>query len=213
MSDAPAEVLPLGDSALLIRLDPRTARERAAQALAAELLRNPAPGVHDVSIAYDTVAIYFDPLATEYEVVARDALDRVPSLPSAERLQGASRTIKVVYDGPDLDEVAARTVLTRDEVIRLHSAPEYEVHAVGFVPGFAYLGDIDERLVLPRRSAPRPRVPAGSVAIAGRQTAVYPFATPGGWHLIGRTEEKMFDPTRTPPSLLSAGARVRFEPA
>ncbi|HLB54334.1 MAG TPA: 5-oxoprolinase subunit PxpB, partial [Gemmatimonadales bacterium] len=119
--------------------------------------------------------------------------------------------IPVRYDGPDLEEVSARTSLTREEVIRRHTAPEYLVYLLGFAPGFGYLGDLDPALILPRRSAPRTRVPAGSVAIAGAQTAVYPLETPGGWHLIGRTTLSLFDPRRDPPALLAPGDRVRFE--
>ncbi|HEV8198267.1 MAG TPA: 5-oxoprolinase subunit PxpB, partial [Gemmatimonadales bacterium] len=122
-------------------------------------------------------------------------------------------TIPVRYDGPDLAYVARETGLTEREVIRLHAEPEYRVYLLGFAPGFAYLGDLDPALVLPRRSAPRLRVPAGAVAIGGAQTGVYPLATPGGWHLIGSTSLKMFDPAREPAALLRAGDRVRFQSA
>ena len=97
-------------------------------------------------------------------------------------------------------------------MIRRHTAPEYYVYVLGFAPGWAYLGDLDPALALPRRPTPRTRVPAGSVAIAGVQTGVYPLATPGGWHLIGNTSLRMFDPTRDPAALLRVGDRVRFEP-
>ncbi|HEX9167224.1 MAG TPA: 5-oxoprolinase subunit PxpB, partial [Gemmatimonadales bacterium] len=124
---------------------------------------------------------------------------------------GREWVIPVRYDGPDLEWVAARTGLNPDEVVRRHSARLYTVYLLGFVPGFAYLGELDPTLVLPRRSTPRQRVPAGSVAIAGAQTAVYPLATPGGWHLIGQTTLRLFDPEREPPALLAAGDTVRFE--
>jgi KipI family sensor histidine kinase inhibitor len=94
----------------------------------------------------------------------------------------------------------------------LHAGTLYRVFLLGFVPGFAYLGTLPERLALPRRAEPRARVPAGSVAIAGRQTAVYPFSTPGGWHLIGRTDDQLWDPARTPPARLRPGQSVRFVP-
>ena len=108
--------------------------------------------------------------------------------------------------------MANRTGLSTAEVISLHSEMDYRVFVTGFVPGFAYLGELDERLSLPRREAPRKRVPAGSVAIAERQTGVYPASTPGGWHLIGTTTEKMFDPGRSRPALLCVGDLVRFDP-
>ena len=114
--------------------------------------------------------------------------------------------------GEDLAVVAERTGLTTGEVVGLHSEREYHVYVIGFVPGFAYLGELHPSLVLPRRSEPRKRVPAGSVAVAEAQTGVYPFSTPGGWHLIGRTEVKMFDPASTDPALLRVGDRVVFDP-
>ena len=123
---------------------------------------------------------------------------------------GAVIEIAVRYDGEDLDEVASRTGLHRDEVVRLHLEADYDVAFCGFAPGFAYLTGLPEALHLPRRDTPRPRVPAGSVAIAAGYSGVYPQASPGGWWLLGRTELRMFDPARTPPALLQPGARVRF---
>jgi TIGR00370 family protein len=120
--------------------------------------------------------------------------------------------IPVVYNGEDLEDVCRRTRLAASEVIDIHSRREYRVFVVGFVPGFAYLGPLDPRLMVPRRESPRKRVPAGSVAIAEAQTGVYPSATPGGWNLIGTTAEKMFDAARDEPALLRVGDRVRFEP-
>jgi KipI family sensor histidine kinase inhibitor len=102
--------------------------------------------------------------------------------------------------------------MTADEVVRRHAAGDYVVHMVGFLPGFAYLGGLDPRLATPRRATPRTVVPAGSVGIGGQQTGVYPMDSPGGWHLIGRTELRLFDPRRDPPTLLRAGDRVRFRP-
>jgi KipI family sensor histidine kinase inhibitor len=116
-------------------------------------------------------------------------------------------------DGPDLDEVAARCGCTADEIVSRHTSRTYRVFMVGFMPGFAYLGSIDERLRLGRRASPRLKVPAGSVAIAGEQTAIYPLETPGGWWIIGRTSLRMFDAAREPAALLQVGRAVRFEAA
>ncbi len=116
-------------------------------------------------------------------------------------------------DGPDLAEVAERTGRSEAEVVALHAGPEYRVYLVGFVPGFPYLGVLPDELALPRRATPRVQVPAGSVAIAGRQTGIYPSPTPGGWHLIGRTDAPIWDARRDPPALLAPGARVLFVPA
>jgi KipI family sensor histidine kinase inhibitor len=115
-------------------------------------------------------------------------------------------------DGPDLPFVAQHAGMSELDVISLHSAAEYVVFFLGFQPGFAYLGGLDPRIATPRRTHPRPRVPAGSVGIGGEQTGVYPIESPGGWQLIGRTEIVMFDPTRAQPSLLAPGDRVRFVP-
>ncbi len=128
---------------------------------------------------------------------------------------GVRHEIPVSYggsDGPDLAEVAGRTGLSEKQVIALHASVEYRVLVVGFMPGFPYLGFLPAALDLPRRATPRVRVPAGSVAIAGRQAGIYPFETPGGWHLIGRTDAALWDPGRDPPALLAPGDRVRFVP-
>jgi KipI family sensor histidine kinase inhibitor len=111
-----------------------------------------------------------------------------------------------------MEDVARRTGLSIDEVIGIHSGREYRVYVIGFVPGFAYLGTLDERLALPRRESPRKRVPQGAVAIADRQTGIYPSSTPGGWNLIGTAKAVLFDPEREQPALFRAGDRVRFEP-
>jgi KipI family sensor histidine kinase inhibitor len=118
--------------------------------------------------------------------------------------------VPVCYDGPDLDAVARLHSLSTDEVVRLHSGADYVVAVIGFSPGFPYLLGLPEALLTPRLATPRVRVPAGSVAIGGAFTGIYPNATPGGWHLIGRTELRLFDPHREPPSLLTPGDRVRF---
>jgi KipI family sensor histidine kinase inhibitor len=123
---------------------------------------------------------------------------------------GRLHRIPVVYDGPDLEEVAAALGLSPPQVVEFHGRPIYRVFLVGFVPGWAYLGPLADELVLPRRAVPRTQVAAGSVAIAGQQTGVYPLVSPGGWHLIGRTSVKLFLPDSDPPSLFRAGDRVKF---
>jgi KipI family sensor histidine kinase inhibitor len=134
---------------------------------------------------------------------AADAREREP-LPITVRYGGE--------DGPDMAAVAERTGLTPAQVVDAHASTVYRVYLVGFVPGFAYLGVLPPELVLPRREEPRVRVPRGSVAIAARQTAVYPSETPGGWHLIGRSDATLWDIDREPPALLEPGQRVRFVP-
>lgn len=211
-------VVPLGDSALLAILGEGVGVALSARVgrLAGALRELAAPGIQGVVLAYAAVAIHFDPLAADSEALAR----QVAELAAAELAQpapdasagGRLHVLPVRYDGPDLPSVADRLRLAPGEVARRHAQLTYRVLFLGFVPGFGYLGPLDSALALPRRPEPRPRVPAGSVAIAGEQTAVYPVETPGGWHLIGHTETVLFDPDREPPNLLAAGDRVRFEP-
>jgi KipI family sensor histidine kinase inhibitor len=208
---------PLGDSALLIVSGEGTDPALVARVvgLAAHVREAGLPGVTDVVPAYGSLAVFFDPLATNGEALA-DELELASRSVSTDAPEShparPTHILPVRYDGGDLAEVAERTGLSRAEVVRRHTDPTYDVHFLGFVPGFAYLGPLDPALVLPRRAAPRQRVPAGSVAIAGEQTGIYPLETPGGWHLIGRTDVVLFDPARDPPNLLAAGDRVRFSP-
>ena len=135
------------------------------------------------------------------------------SLEKSNLSSSACKEVLTVYDGEDLNQIAEESGISSEEVVRLHSAKEYRVYAVGFTPGFAYMGTTDDRLNLPRRSTPRTQVPAGSVAIAMGQTGIYPSTTPGGWHLIGRAEHRtLFNPNANPPSRFVAGDRVRFVP-
>ncbi len=219
MSRPPAAIYPLGEAAWTIELGDRVDRATNARvlALSAAIAAAGIRGVQEIVPAYAAVTLFFDPAAGDADGI-RERLERLtrqerepptsrlPDLPTSRLLRIPTR-----YDGPDLDEVAERKGLTRDQVIQLHHAREYRVYLLGFAPGFAYLGDLDPALALPRRNVPRLRVPAGSVAIAGAQTAVYPLATPGGWHLLGTTELRLFDPGREPPVLLQPGDRVRFE--
>lgn len=217
-----ARVQPFGDAALLVvlgesvdavvndrvhrlsfRLDVRAARM---------------PGLGAPVPAYASVLVPFDPSVLDEAVVRGvitealgaaaepdTAVDPLPVIQVPVRYGGAA--------GPDLAEVAARTGHSEDDVVRLHAGAEYRVFCVGFAPGFPYLGLVPEELALPRRPTPRLRVAAGSVAIAGRQTGIYPSDTPGGWHVIGRTDLPVWDSHRDPPALLAPGARVRFVPA
>ena len=206
-------IAPLGDSALTITfgaaIDAATAA--AVGRLAATIPARPPRGFVELVPGYVTLTLYFDPLATSVRQLADDITVLI-ARPTVAEATPSSRLVEIAvrYDGPDLANVAAATGLSEAEVISRHSAPEYRVGLLGFVPGFAYLGPIDPALVLPRRSSPRARVPAGSVAIAGAQTGIYPAETPGGWHLIGHTAVTLFDPARAPPALLAVGDRVRF---
>ena len=203
------KVQPLGDSALLAELGTRldTALNTRAIALAAALKTR--RDVRQALAGYASVTVQFDPdQATHASLAAAIKRLAVKRPPMAE--PGRLHRIPVTYDGPDMVEVADRLKLSREEIIELHTRPIYRVFLVGFVPGWAYLGPLPEELELPRRHVPRTQVPAGSVAIAGRQSGIYPLPTPGGWHLIGRTPVKLFLPDSDPPCLFRAGDRVKF---
>ncbi len=215
MNPAAVRCVPLGDRAITVVLGDQVDAElnRRATRLAAALRDRPPPGMRDVVPAYATVSVWYDPRETGYDALEAELIGRAVGVDGRPAPTGGRRlVIPVCYQGPDLEEVATRTGLSPAEVIRRHAAPDYRVYLVGFVPGFAFLGELDPALVLPRRTSPRTRVPAGSVGIAGAQTAVYPLDTPGGWHLIGHTDLVMFDPVRDPPTLLGPGDLVRFEP-
>jgi inhibitor of KinA len=179
------------------------------------LQQKPVAGVRNLHPGYCSLLVKFDALRMrheEVEAMLREYIERLEEvkLPDARLVE-----IPVCYGGefgPDFSEVAALHGMTAGQAVELHASVEYLVYFLGFVPGFAYLGELPESLVTPRLAAPRRKVPAGSVGIAGNQTGVYPFATPGGWRLLGRTPVKMFQADREELSLLSIGDRVRFVP-
>lgn len=190
------------------------------------LLRaQPFDGLRTTVPAYTTLTVIFDPAiviasgnlagTTAYERVYRYLMRSATAQRHAPSASQTTVTIPVCYGGtfgPDLDAIAAHHGIAAADVVELHSAATYHVHFIGFTPGFAYLGGLPERLAMPRKAEPRSRVPAGSVGIAGAQTGIYPLGTPGGWQLIGRTPWQLFDPDKTPPTLLNAGDRVVFQP-
>jgi inhibitor of KinA len=156
------------------------------------------------------VVVRFDPLRLTPAAAEREAVRLARGLGQTPVALGHEVEIPTWYDGPDVAETAARSKLSVDELVALHSGREYRAFFVGFLPGFAYCGVLDPRIIAPRLERPRERVPAGSVAIADGQTSVYPLDSPGGWRLIGHTEVRVFDPARTPPVLIRPGDRVRF---
>jgi KipI family sensor histidine kinase inhibitor len=176
---------------------------------------DPVPGIRNLHPAYCSVLIKFDPLKLQHdelEAILNHYVDRLDtvSLPEPRQLE-----IPVCYGGeygPDLEDVSAMHEITPARVTELHASTNYLVYFLGFVPGFAYLGELPEGLVTPRLPTPRRKVAPGSVGIAGTQTGIYPCATPGGWRLLGRTPVSLFRPERNALSLLSIGDRVRFVP-
>jgi inhibitor of KinA len=170
-------------------------------------------GVTNVHPAYASILIDFDPRKIRHRDIERVATELFAQAASAPLPEPRTVEIPVAYggaNGPDLDAVAELTGHTPDEVVAMHSGAEYLVYFLGFSPGFPYLGGLPESIAAPRLETPRRRVPAGSVAIGGQQTGVYPIASPGGWRIIGRTPLRLFDPGADPPVLLRMGDHVRF---
>jgi inhibitor of KinA len=208
--------LSAGDRALVVEFG-----DRIDRALSNEVLRLDAsvrssrlPGLVETVPTFRSLMVHYDPVATTFADLERaitSVLDRQPGPRAATTLW----RVPVCYEGsfaPDLGEVANRTGLSPSEVVALHSGTRYHVYMLGFLPGFPYMGDLPPGLALPRRADPRLRVPAGSVSIATTLTAIYPYESPGGWHLIGATPVRLFDPARSRPALLEPGDIVRFEP-
>ena len=215
---------PLGDLAVTITLGTAIdeATHRLVRAVTRAIMASDISGVTDIVPAFASVTVHYDPLRirrtdsqSPYEQLVsalRGLLDgvRVEDLPEPRLVE-----IPVCYGGslgPDLTDLAEQHNLSTDEVVRLHSGAVYLVYMVGFMPGFAYLGGLPERIATPRRASPRTAVPAGSVGIGGQQSGVYPLESPGGWNLIGRTPLQIFDVTRDEQTLLATGDRVRFVP-
>jgi len=213
---------PMGDTAVVATLgsgiDPATLASVSSLAVAIRAAGR--AGITDVVPAYASVTAFYDPApfaedgGDAYAAVCRfiescaAKATGAPAGPAARQVE-----IPVCYGGefgPDLAAVAAHCGIDGAEVVRLHSGADYLVHAIGFTPGFPYLGGLPDQLRTPRRDTPRARVPAGSVAIGGSQTGVYPVESPGGWRIIGRTPLALFRPRLQPASLLSPGDRVRF---
>lgn len=217
MASSPLTIEPLGDACLVVRFGTGidAATSRAVAAATASLAAAALAGVVDLAPTFNTVAVVFDPRSTDPGMLGAAILSQLCTLESAAPSQGTILEIPVAYggdDGPDLAAVAAHTGLDPEEIVRLHTAADHVVGMIGFAPGFPYLLGLPAALAIPRRATPRTRVPAGSVAIAERQTGIYPRPSPGGWHVIGRTPRAMFEAHRDPPALLRAGDIVRFVP-
>lgn len=211
-----ARFLCCGDTALVVEFGARIDRvlnERVLRFNAAVRAAR-IPGVVETVPTFRSLMVHYDPLVTASATVTA-ALGRLLDHDPGTARRARRWRIPACYSarhGPDVEEVARRTGLGTAEVVRLHHATRYRVYMVGFSPGFPYMGDLPEPLTLPRRTDPRVRVPAGSIAIAAGMTAVYPVESPGGWHLIGATPARLFDVSWPQPALLAAGDEVNFEP-
>lgn len=214
------EIVPLGDGALLVQLGNRINDSLSNRVLQLYVqLRSLGPLVLDVVPAYSSIAVYYNVLAlhtagkTAFEAIK----EKIQSLLNSESvtIETTDRLhrIPVCYEpvfALDLAELARAKELTEEEVIQLHKATIYRVYMIGFLPGFPYMGTVDSRIAMPRKSSPRINIAAGSVGIAGAQTGIYPLASPGGWNIVGRTPVRLFDKERNKPVLLQPGDRVQF---
>ena len=212
-----------GDSAVSIRF-PQEISEKIHREVIyyLDLIRSSAlegkiPGVLDIVPSYAAILLRFDPLITDGETIKNTLEEILISNPSSAAHKSQRRVIEipVVYGGeygPDLEAVAEHTGLSTEEVIRLHSEPEYPVYMIGFLAGFPYLGGLNPALATPRLASPRLSVPVGSVGIPDKQTGIYPVESPGGWQIIGRTDAKLYDPYSDKPFLVSAGDVIKFVP-
>lgn len=211
------EIFAASDSSLLVSFGDAISSETHREVVRLTRALGVSPfGIRNVHPAFASVLIDFDPRRRSHEEVEtwiRNALAAAP----AERSEAEPRVIEIPVryggaNGPDLEDVAQHTGFEPARVVELHAAAEYLVYFLGFSPGFPYLGGMPPQLATPRLAGPRKRVPAGSVAIGGAQTGIYPMETPGGWRLIGRTPLRLFDAAANPPALLRIGDRVRFVP-
>jgi len=212
---------PLSECAVVVKFghEMNMKTHQKVKKLSQYLNRNPFTGLVEVVPTYTTVTIYYNPLmfkgvtGTPYQIVCEIVETYVSKLAAVELDESAVIEIPVCYGedfGPDLSYVAAHNELDVDEVVKIHTAGEYSVYMLGFVPGFPYLGGMSKRISTPRQTKPRQSVVAGSVGIAGNQTGIYPIESPGGWQIIGRTPVTLFQSELNPPSLMRVGDIVRF---
>lgn len=215
-SAEPILYYPLGDSAVVIELG-QVISERIHQHIVAigDFLEEYSfDGFIEYVPAFTTVAVFYDPLTTDYKTVEihlKEMLDEVSE--EKNSIPAITVDIPVLYggvQGPDLTFVAKNAGISEAEIIDVHTEKEYLVYMIGFAPGFPYLGGMNEKIASPRKEVPSTNIPAGSVGIAGIQTGIYPIETPGGWQIIGQTPLKLFDVNRNPPALIKAGNKLRF---
>lgn len=204
-----------GDNALIVYFGSETSPMVSAQVQAATQAIESSLGkaLVDLIPSYASLLVIYDALQLSYVDAKKRVLDQLNQLSTTAATEGRLVELPAWYSeesGGDLVQLATNAELSTEEVIRIHTEQEYRVYAIGFAPGFAYLGEVDERIAAPRLATPRQKVPRGSVAIADRQTAVYPAVSPGGWNLIGLCPTRMFNPEADPTMPVQVGDRIRF---
>jgi inhibitor of KinA len=218
------KIFPLGDGCVTVDFGREISTELNTKAisLAIQFTKNPFPGFLEAVPAYSSLSIFYDVLEVRRMFSEFDsAFGAVRWLAEAaleypdEFAKTESRSVEIPVDfgehaALDINFLAEHSGLSPDEVIHLFTSRSYRVFMLGFLPGFAYMGEVDDRIAAPRRDSPRTKVPKGSVGIASHQTGIYPFESPGGWRIVGRTDVELFSPDRDSPSLLAPGDEVRF---
>jgi inhibitor of KinA len=212
------KIVPLGDSALLVHLGEEIdlVTNRRVHALAALIDRSSLEGVIETVPAYATLSIHYDPLLQTYKSLSELVASKLDQADALALNKARLIEVPVQYGGEygvDLALVAEYHRMRVEDVIRIHSSKTYTIYMMGFTPGFPYMGKLDDVIVTPRLETPRTHVPAGTVAIAGSQTGIYPIDSPGGWRLIGHTSLQLLDLTSETPFLFSPGDEVRFLPS
>jgi KipI family sensor histidine kinase inhibitor len=205
-----------GQNAFIVYFADTTSAAVSAQIQAAvtNILATMHDNIVDLVPSYASLLVIFDLDQSDHFAVRLKLRAALADLDSVDASAGELVTLHAYYSlesGPDLEVIAELGKISVDEVIEIHQQQEYRVYAIGFAPGFAYLGEVDERIAAPRLATPRQKVPRGAVAIADRQTAVYPAVSPGGWNLIGLCPTRMFDPDKNPSMPVKVGDRIRFE--
>jgi inhibitor of KinA len=209
------KIVPMGDAALLIRLGDEidvTVNQRV-HALDASLNASPIEGFIETVPAYGTLLLHYDPLILTYAKLGKWVRAKLDQVEDTKSRKPRQIQVPVRYGGEfgvDLEFVASNCGLSIEDVVRLHSARTYTIYMMGFTPGFPYMGKLDDAIVTPRLQTPRTHVPAGTVAIAGSQTGIYPIDSPGGWRLIGWTPLQLFDLESESPFLFAPGDGVKF---
>ncbi|HRH59402.1 MAG TPA: 5-oxoprolinase subunit PxpB [Chitinophagaceae bacterium] len=225
MNFFPHYIEPLGDHALIIRFVDliNDSVHQQILFLFQQLQKQPVTGMLDLIPAYTSLAVVYDvmvvnkeaPAFSAYQYIKKQVENLMEKSDWSFELRKRIIRIPVCYDssfGIDLEEMAAQKRMSTDKIVRLHTETSYHVYMIGFLPGFAYMGIVDAQIAMPRKNSPRQKVPAGSVGIAGKQTGVYPFDSPGGWNIIGKTPLQMFNKNSKEPCLLQPGDEIIFEP-
>jgi inhibitor of KinA len=206
-----------GDKALVVEFgnEISEATNSKVRNLYVALSKYKVAGIEEMTPTYRSLLIHYNPLAIKLDTLQRKVKELLENLDKVEIPKPRIIEIPTVYGGeygPDLSFVAEHNGITPEDVVSIHSSVDYLIYMLGFTPGFPYLGGMSEKIAAPRLSAPRTKIPAGSVGIAGKQTGIYPIESPGGWQLIGRTPLSLYSPKRQPPIVLQAGDYVRFVP-